>query len=167
MARAIERVPPAEKGTRDTKPNSRSQVWKRRERELCRALSKADGVNELFTRMKLTTSTGRIGHIVSLQADGVSKHYVLECKARSTGLSSLYGWWSQLCQVGRTYNLAPCIGIYPENATYTFEGKEYKLPPMHAITESRHLHLLACEKRCEELDNGPSTPPAAVTDLTK
>lgn len=153
MAKPIQRLEPAEKGkTKDRKPASRSQAWKTWERTTCRAMLEHDGPNEMFTKMRLTTSTGRLGHLVELQLDGASKSYAVECKRYATGLGMLKKWWGQVQQLADTYHLSPLLALAFPDAEFTFEGKTKKLPPMHCITQDRHEYLLDCARRCEELD---------------
>lgn len=156
MASAIDRVSITERGaTRDTRPRSRSQAWKNDERTVSRWFQENDGINSLFRR--ISTSSGRLGHLTHLQFDSASKSYAIEVKRRESAPAWLSGAWSQVNQVAAEQRLRPVLVIVLPEQTYIVDGKNKRVPAMHIITPERHAHLLACEKRCEELDNGPST----------
>lgn len=155
MARPIQKLEPSEKGnTKDRRPSSRSQRWKRCEREDSRWLRDHDGVDPVMARV--ATSTGRLGHITYMGLDTSSLHYVGETKARK-----LPQWvidaWTQINQIALDRkDRAPILFLHPggdNETTFVHDGKSHRLPTMHVMTEERHRHLLECEARCEELDS--------------
>lgn len=150
MATPTPRVPKAEKG-RDSRPNSRSEAWKVNERSLAKWMVEHDGPNPIFQKLRLVTSTGRVGHLTGLQFDAASFHYAGECKRRESAPAWLTDCWAQVNQIADEQNLTPLLGLWLPRETYTFDGKQKRLPELHVIRPERHAELLRKEKEYDAL----------------
>ena len=117
------------------------------ERDFAKWVIKHDGPDPRYRH--LTSSTGRIGQISGLQADAVSKHYLVECKNVIVP-ATLAKWWQQICSKAVEWGKEPIIMWDPPNgADYKVAGKP--LPVFHIITAERHAELLDFEWKYEDL----------------
>ena len=99
----------------------------------------------------ISSSTGRVGHITSMQYDVVSKNYVAENKQVKVPVR-LYKWWRQILQIAQDENKHALLRIEPTNVDNLPNPRLRKKPEtMHLITESRHGELLNAEKERDML----------------
>lgn len=114
---------------------------KKSERTIARSMQDVDGPDPNFRR--IASSTGRVGHITSLQFDAVSRSYVTENKNRS-----LPGWlikaWVQINQLAVNYHKDVLLHIEPPNMPKTFlvNGENHKLSTLAVITQAHHEDLI-------------------------
>ena len=100
--------------------------------------------------MGLVTTTGRIGHITSLQADCMSKTYLSEVKNIKVW-AGLWAFWKQIVVKAAQHGKEPMMAIYPSNEDTVMEG--VKVPGFHIITEDRHAELLRFERDYHEVSD--------------
>ena len=119
---------------------------KQSERDLGKFLLAHNGPDPAYA--KITSSTGRVGHITDLQVDVISLDYAAENKLVKIS-RKLLGWWEQIGEVAVKHGKQPLLRIAPSN-----EGRH---PEMHIITAQRHKDLLEIEKswRAKVRDDGP------------
>jgi hypothetical protein len=122
---------------------------KQSERDLGHWLLENDGPDLRFKG--IASSTGRVGHITSLQFDVVSKSYAAENKQVKVP-ARLYRWWKQILQVAQDQNKEALLRIEPTNIETGPNPQLRKKPgSLHIITEDRHAELLRAEKEVHTL----------------
>lgn len=115
---------------------------KRSEREFARWLQLHDGPDHAYDR--LTTSTGRIGHINQMRADTVSLHWLGENKNEKLP-AGLAKYWQLICDKSIEWRKSPILHWEPSNAAdYLVAGK--RLPDLYIVSGDRLAELLAKEK---------------------
>lgn len=117
---------------------------KQRERDAGHWLLKHDGEDPHWKR--ISSSTGRVGHISQFQFDVISATYAGEVKNIKLP-KKLIDFWIQIVQVAAGHHKEPALIIYPSNQDIIVQGFKKRLPAMHIITEERHAELLDLEKR--------------------
>ncbi len=115
---------------------------KQSERDLGKWLLEHDGEDPRWRG--ISSSTGRIGHITSLQFDCVSKHYAAENKQIKLPARML-DWWLKIVGISVTQGKDALLSIESTNVV-AVRGVLKKPMRMHIITADRHAQLLAKEK---------------------
>jgi len=118
---------------------------KRFEREEARYLLRIDG-GPTGPLKELITSTGRVGHLTSLGFDTASKNYCAEVKA-VTSFAKDPGKRIKRSELIQIQDKAKQFGKH-----WVYVLKFAGLEAMHGISRERHAHLLACEKKVQELE---------------
>ena len=108
------------------------------ERDSGHWLLKYDGPDLIWSR--ISSSTGRVGHLTGLQFDVVSIHYAAEVKNILMS-QKLQGFWKQIREVAIKHGKSPLLIIQPSNPVD-------KSSTWHVITPERHAELLEYERRC-------------------
>lgn len=143
-------VPPKPRATRSQRSiNERS---KRSERSIARRMQDVDGRDPEFSR--ISSSTGRVGHITSLQFDAVSRTYVTENKNRAMP-TWLIQAWIKINQRAIDFNKHALLHIEPSNMPKTFplNGEHKNLDTLAVIGQTWHELLLIRSKKLEKIEN--------------
>lgn len=129
---------------------------KRSERAFASWLVRHNGPERKNASALAITSTGRIGHITSIQADNVSRSYLGENKNEKLPVK-VAKYWQKICQRAIEWHKDPVLHWDPPDAkNYPVAGKP--LPDMHIITADRHAELLDKERRLEEIEGNEKAP---------
>ena len=113
------------------------------ERENARYLQQVDEPDQ-GTLGKLATSTGRVGHLKTLQFDTVSKHYVGENKyVTRVAKNPTYRISKEVI-----YKLLNISKKYAKEVLFIIHIAD--CPVLHAISKERHAWLLSCERMIEQ-----------------
>jgi hypothetical protein len=91
---------------------------------------------------RITSSTGRVGHITELQFDVLSRTYAAENKQVKVPVKFL-SWWLKIIAISKEHGKQPLLRIEPTNMR--------RLPEMHIITAERHAELLQAESDLSDL----------------
>lgn len=113
---------------------------KQSERDLGKFLLLHDGPDPQMSR--ITSSTGRVGHITELQFDVLSRTYAAENKQVKVPVKFL-SWWLKIIAISKEHGKQPLLRIEPTNMR--------RLPEMHIITAERHAELLQAESDLSDL----------------
>ena len=113
---------------------------KQSERDLGKWLLEHDGPDPLWQR--LTSSTGRVGHITNLQFDVVSATYAAENKQMRLPVNWMV-IWLKILEIAAKHGKEPLLVLEPTNA---LPNTRTKIPKWHVITQDRHAELLRIEK---------------------
>lgn len=127
---------------------------KRSERSVAKEMQEADGPAEDAVFRGIKSSTGRIGHITSLQIDAVSRSYVTENKNRVMP-SWLIKAWIIINQRAIEFNKEAFLHIEPPNMpkTILINGKNVPLSTMAIITQARHKTLARRDRALSEIES--------------
>lgn len=119
------------------------------ERDIAKRMTAIDGADPSFSR--ITSSTGRTGHISGMRVDAISRTYVIENKNRKMP-TWLIAAWILICQKGDEYNKNILLHVDPPNMPreYPTLGTKKKLDTMAIITQSRHEELIQKERVLSE-----------------
>lgn len=120
---------------------------KQAERDVGHWLLEYDGPDPLWQRV--TSSTGRVGHITGLQFDVVSMHYCAEVKNIKLAVK-LQGFWSQIQQMAARHGKDALLIIQPSNPLPSVGNLKQKDMTWHIITPARHAELLEKERIADE-----------------
>lgn len=125
---------------------------KRSERVVARETQEADGPDPNFRG--IASSTGRVGHITSLQFDAVSRSYVIENKNRVMP-TWLIKAWVQINQRAVDFNKEAYLHVDPPNMPKTFiiNGKHLALSTLAIIGRTRHEQLLKRDRALSEIES--------------
>lgn len=139
---------------------------KNSEREIARSMLNVDGPDPAFA--KITSSTGRVGHITGMRVDAISKNYVTENKNRTLPLWLLDAW-ILINQKGVEFEKNALLHIEPPNAPkyIPIQGRQVKLDSMAIITKQRHDDLIRSERALYEILNDLSTNKSALKAVNK
>lgn len=120
------------------------------ERGIARRMLEADGADPAFS--KITSSTGRVGHITGMRIDAISRSYVTENKNRKLP-SWLVDAWILINQRGIDFGKNVLLHVDPPNMPkeIIINGSREKLDTLSIITQSRHEELIANERILDEL----------------
>lgn len=118
---------------------------KNSEREIARQMLQVDGPDPAFE--KITSSTGRVGHITGMRIDAISLTYVTENKNRKLPLWLIKAW-VLINQKSHDYNKNALLHVEPPNMPKEIvaSGNTIKLDTMAIITQKRHEELIREEK---------------------
>lgn len=123
---------------------------KQSERDLGHWLLEHDDPDPRFKG--IASSTGRVGHITSLQFDVISKKYAAENKQVRLP-AKILRWWKQINDVAVDQGKDALLRIEPTNEQLSVPVRlRKKVPSLHIITEDRHAELLAAEKERDFLE---------------
>jgi hypothetical protein len=106
-----------------------------------------DGPDPLWSRV--TSTTGRTGHITNLQMDVVSMNYAIECKNVKVS-ATIQNWWRQIQEVASKHGKEPLLVILPSNPIPNSVSRKSVDLTLHIITPKRHAELLEYERRCSD-----------------
>ena len=120
---------------------------KQTERDSGKWLLEHDGPDPMWNRV--SSSTGRVGHITQLQFDVVSRQYAGEVKNIIVP-ARLFGFWVKIVSIAANHGKNPVLIIVPNNE-HKQAGFPKKVPAMHILTDERHAELLAKEKELDAL----------------
>lgn len=140
---------------------------KKSERNIASRMTAIDGPDPQYE--KITSSTGRVGHITHIRIDAISLHYVTENKNR--GLPSwLITAWLLINQRAEDFGKYALLHLDPPNMPkeYPINGTTHKLDTMAVITQTRHEQLITESKTLEtiaEIINSPSSNAAKVRKI--
>jgi hypothetical protein len=143
-------VPPPPKATLSQKAlNARS---KRSERSIARRMQDIDGRDPEFSR--LSTSTGRVGHLTHLRFDAISTTYTTENKNRILPLWLIKAW-ILISQRAVDFNKHALLHLDPPNLpkTVPLNGQQLKLDTMAVIGQTRHEYLIVRSRKLEMIEN--------------
>lgn len=159
-------LPPKPKATLSQR--ALGQRAKRSERTIARRMQDIDGRDPEFSR--ISSSTGRVGHITNLRFDAVSTSYVIENKNRI-----LPGWlikaWILIQQRASDFNKHALLHIEPPNMpkTVPLNGQQLKLDNMAIIGQTWHEYLIMRSKKLELIENyvlsGDESTNKTINDL--
>lgn len=123
--------------------------WKKSERDIARSMVDIDGADPAYKG--IASSTGKIGHITSMQADAISKTYVTEAKNRDLPVW-IRDAWVQIQQRALDLNKNALLYIDPPTRTdFMINGTKHKSSALSIITKSRHDELILNEKALQYL----------------
>ena len=115
---------------------------KEAERNAGRWMLQFDGPDPMWS--KVTSSTGRVGHITGLQFDVASLHYCTESKNILMSLR-LQRFWRQIQEIAVTHGKDACLVIKPSNPLPSDKRHKHDAT-WHVITQERHSELLEKER---------------------
>lgn len=120
------------------------------ERGIARRMLEADGVDPAFA--KITSSTGRVGHITGMRIDAISRTYVTENKNRKMP-TWLITAWVLINQRAKDYGKNALLHVDPPNMPkdMPINGVKERLDTMSIITQSRHEELIQNERILADL----------------
>ena len=120
---------------------------KQTERDSGKWLLEHDGPDPMWNRV--SSSTGRVGHITQLQFDVVSRQYAGEVKNIIVP-ARLFGFWVKIVSIAANHGKNPVLIIVPNNE-HKQAGFPKKVPAMHILTDERHAELLAKERELDAI----------------
>jgi hypothetical protein len=114
-------------------------------------MTEVDGPDPAYE--KITSSTGRVGHITGMRIDAISRTYVTENKNRKLP-TWMIAAWVLVNQKGHDFNKNVLLHIEPPNMPKEIpsNGRTIKLDNMAVITQSRHAELIREEKILRSLE---------------
>lgn len=110
----------------------------------------ADGSDPAFE--KITSSTGRVGHITGMRIDAISRTYVTENKNRKMP-TWLIDAWILINQKGKDFGKNVLLHVDPPNMPKEIlvNGSREKLDTLSIIPQSRHEELITTERILADL----------------
>lgn len=116
---------------------------KQAERDAGHWMLEHDGPDPYWARV--SSSTGRVGHITGLMFDIVSLHYCTEVKNIML-TQKLQGFWRQVQELAAKHGKDACLIIQPSNPLSGGTLLKQKDMTWHVITAARHAELLEKER---------------------
>lgn len=159
-------VPLQKTATATASQRSLQRRSKKSERNIAARMTAVDGVDPQYE--KITTSTGRVGHITNIRVDAISKHYVTENKNR--GLPSwLINAWVLINQRAEDFDKYSLLHLDPPNMPKEFpiNGTLHKLDTMAVITQTRHEQLITESKRLDAITEIMNSKSSNLAKLRK
>ena len=142
--------PEKEKPRATTSQKSLMRRHKTSERNIARRMLEVDGEDPDYH--KITSSTGRVGHITGMRIDAISQSYVTENKNRV-----LPKWvidaWILVLQKSKEFNKEALYHHEPPNMPkdYIANGIKYKTDTIAMITQTRHEALIIAEQQRNQI----------------
>ena len=121
---------------------------KQSERDLGKWLLQNDGPDPLWEH--LASSTGRVGHLTTLQFDVVSATYAGENKQTKLPAKWLT-FWLQIIDIAERHHKVPLLVIEPTNVV---DGSRRRIPKWHVMTAEHHAELLGLIREYKERLDG-------------
>lgn len=116
---------------------------KQAERDVGKWMLEYDGEDIYWSR--ISSSTGRVGHITGLMFDIISRTYCTEVKNVMIPVR-LQRAWAQIQELATKHGKEACLVIQPSNPIATIGRPKQVDLTWHIITAKRHAELLEIER---------------------
>jgi len=151
-AGTMKEQPTVEKPRATPSQKSLMRRSKNSERNIARRMKDIDGEDPAWS--KISSSTGRVGHLTGLQFDAISRRYVIENKNRLLPLWLIKAW-VQILQKGADFDKHALLHLEPPNLPREFpvNGTKRKTDTMALIQQTRHEDLIRKEQKLDAVND--------------